>query len=277
MNRARARAKRATTSGSGVAGATTVTRMLCTSRRFGVPMRFRRKAHRNAVQRPGGREPLGVGEGRPGAHVVLRQLVRGHDPSEHVVVGALRVQPVVAVQVLGVEEPVPHRAPAAEVAPRINGHRFRQDVGAGLDIGLERAVHVERVDPIQQDPDVVGGCIEDAGGLALAVEQADTGVMSPGVEAVGAGDGQALRRHGQGVLVDRAQVDDQLHPGRVGGLFPALEHPKLEILGPRKIDAALGQRGDQRAPPRGERPVGLAPERRHCWSAPSRQPCRPER
>ena len=38
MNRIRASANRATTSGSPRSGAARVTRMLCTSRRFGVPM-----------------------------------------------------------------------------------------------------------------------------------------------------------------------------------------------------------------------------------------------
>src|SRR6185503_15246875 len=90
--------------------------------------------------------------------------------------------------------------------------------------------------------------------LADVLTSLEGGIAPVGEDAVG---GNAER-----VLIDRAQVEHQPHPCRLGATScGVLEDPELEIFVPSEIESGGTQWGNHRPPARPAQPFRLAPAR----------------
>ena len=230
-------------------------------------------AERDAVQAPaGGAVGKPVRErGEHGAITHVEALVADRKHEAHEVFrrpyAGDRVQPEVAVQVLGVDEAVMPPAARAQVAKEVGLERAV--LGGAAE--RQRVLHRPRAriddaigNPVRQDAFVVDHRVPRVGdGIALGVESPQSHVALAVVGRIARRRRlEGLRYPSERVLEHRSEVDDQGRPVGLGNPVIVLPHPQLEVLGAREVDARRRQRLGDGAPARPvlmrAHPVGVA-------------------
>src|SRR4051794_29283381 len=198
------------------------------------------------------------------ADVVLVSRNQADDVAKDVLVGARGVEDVVAVQILGIQRPITVGAATAQVAPGKDRHRCAQLALAEwqvADHSSSRRVNQD-IGAIAQNPGVGYLSVEDVDAAPLGVESPHADVLTPTVRGVAPIGGDAVGGNAERVLIDRAQIEYQPHPCRLGGArCRVLKDPELEIFVAGKIQSGGTEWGDHRAPTGPAEPFRLGPAR----------------
>ncbi len=181
----------------------------------------------------------------------------------------IAVEPVVTVEVLGVQEAIPagatrvqipqwkcrEAAQAAKIAAR---HPFEHRAGQLVD---------EAVRSVAQDAEIVQARIEHVGeGVLFRVQPIGAHEPEPAERGIRAGSAERLGSEGDGVFEHRAEIEHEIGVLCLRRAVPVLQHPEFHEFHPRQIDAQARpatQRlrdaappGTRRARPHPSRPPG---------------------
>src|SRR5690606_8230798 len=138
-----------------------------------------------------------------------------HHVSHHAFAHAGRVEQVVTVEVLGIEHAVAVAASRTEVTPREHQHPGRQQPLAERQLLHQLAVHEDSVGTVTQNADIVGRGVENAVSATFGVQLALAHQLPAGEHRVASGGNQFGGRDTDRILVDGAEINHHLQPGRV--------------------------------------------------------------
>ncbi len=221
-----------------------------------------RRADRDPVQLPARYPAQSVGDLNAGSHEVLVARPELDDVAEDVLRGALGVQDVVRVQVLGVEHAVPVGAPPAQVSPGKDRNRTGQNPLAEREVVDHRAAGAgQDRRPVAQDADVVDLGVEDVDGAALRVQRAEPTSWRP-VKTVSAPT--TVRLSGATATASSSTVPrskTSTAPAASALRAGRMEDPELQELVAGEVHAGGAQRADHRAPARARGARGQRPPR----------------